>query len=103
MQGCPGKISETRQEACGGKDKPNPGKARQGKPVAIKDIQAGDLVFFKNTSDQVVHVGIFIGEDKIIHASGKVRIDHLNEEGILHAESKVYTHTFSHVRRVISE
>ena len=78
-------------------------QAKQGKPVTVKDIQAGDLVFFKNTSDQVVHVGIFIGEDKIIHASGKVRIDHLNEEGILHAESKVYTHTFSHVRRVISE
>lgn len=78
-------------------------QARQGKAVSFKDIQPGDLVFFKSKECQIVHVGIFIGDDKIIHASGKVRIDHLSEEGILHADSKVYTHTFSHIRRVLSE
>ena len=78
-------------------------QAKQGKAVILKDIQAGDLVFFTNKEGQVVHVGIFIGDDKIIHASGKVRIDHLNEEGILHSESKVYTHTFAFVRRIFTE
>ena len=78
-------------------------QAKQGKAVAFNDIQPGDLVFFKDKEDKIVHVGIFIGEDKIIHASGKVRIDHLNEEGILHVESKVYTHSIPHIRRIISE
>lgn len=78
-------------------------QAKQGKPASMKDIQAGDLVFFKGKDDKIVHVGIFLGDDKIIHASGKVRIDLLNEEGILHSELKVYTHTFSHVRRILSE
>lgn len=78
-------------------------QAKQGKGVELKDIQPGDLAFFKNKDEKISHVGIFLGEDKIIHASGKVRIDHLHEEGILHSESRVYTHTFSHLRRIISE
>lgn len=78
-------------------------QVKQGKAVPFKEIQSGDLVFFKNKEEKIVHVGIFIGDDKIIHASGKVRIDHLNEEGILHSESKVYTHTFSQARRILSE
>lgn len=78
-------------------------QSKQGKAVVFKDILPGDLVFFKNKEDKIVHVGIFAGDEKIIHASGKVRIDQLNEEGILHAETKVYTHIFSHIRRIISE
>lgn len=78
-------------------------QAKQGKAVSFSELLPGDLVFFKNKENQVVHVGIFLGEDKVIHASGKVRIDHLNEEGILHSESRVYTHSFSHARRILSE
>jgi gamma-D-glutamyl-L-lysine dipeptidyl-peptidase len=78
-------------------------QAKQGKAVSFKEVHAGDLVFFKCKEDKIVHVGIFLSDDKIIHASGKVRIDHLTEEGILHSESKVFTHSFSHARRILSE
>lgn len=78
-------------------------QAKQGKAISFQEMLPGDLVFFKNKENQIVHVGIFLGDDKIIHASGKVRIDHLNEEGILHADSRVYTHTFAHARRILSE
>jgi hypothetical protein len=78
-------------------------QAKQGKAVSFKEIQPGDLIFFKSKENKIVHVGIFLGDDKIIHASGKVRIDHLTEEGILHSESKVFTHSLSHVRRILSE
>lgn len=78
-------------------------QVKQGKAVMFQEIQPGDLVFFKNKEDRITHVGIFIGDDKIIHASGKVRIDHLSEEGILHSESKVYTHTFAQIRRILPE
>lgn len=78
-------------------------QAKQGKAVSFQEMLPGDLVFFKNKENQITHVGIFLGDDKLIHASGKVRIDHLNEEGILHAESRVYTHSFAQARRILSE
>ena len=72
-----------------------------GKEVAIDDAQPGDLAFFYNDKKVVTHVGIVLGEQKIIHASGKVRIDHLNAEGILNVETKIYTHLLTGVRRII--
>ena len=69
----------------------------------IEQGRPGDLVFFKNPEGKVNHVGILLEGDRIIHASGKVRVDHLNEEGILNLETKIYSHQFSHIRRILSE
>ncbi len=55
-------------------------------------MRPGDLAFFKNSEGRIVHVGIALGDDRIIHASGRVRVDHLDEDGILNLETKVYTH-----------
>lgn len=40
--------------------------------VSRKDLEPGDLVFFATTgrSNAVSHVGLFIGNDRMIHASG---------------------------------
>tara|TARA_B110001452_G_scaffold153028_1_gene127337 strand:- start:709 stop:1473 length:765 start_codon:yes stop_codon:yes gene_type:complete len=54
-----------------------------GKKLNFSEIKPGDLIFFINKSDRIHHVGIALKEDKIIHASGKVRIDTLNKDGIL--------------------
>lgn len=79
-------------------------QAGQGKPVEhLEHALPGDLAFFKNPEGKIVHVGILLQQDKIIHASGKVRIDHLNEQGILNLETKVYTHELSHIRRFLAE
>jgi cell wall-associated NlpC family hydrolase len=43
----------------------------------------GDLIFFINENDKIHHVGIALKDYKIIHASGKVRIDTLIKDGIL--------------------
>ncbi|MGC4023327.1 MAG: NlpC/P60 family protein [Cyclobacteriaceae bacterium] len=71
----------------------------------VKDLlqktKLGDLAFFKDKKGSVDHVGIVLDENKIIHASGHVRVDYLNEEGILNSETKIYSHTLSHIRRVI--
>lgn len=65
----------------------------------LDEAQAGDLLFFsKNNS--VSHVGIYLGENKIIHASGKVRIDKVDEEGIYKEESSSYTHQLVDIRRL---
>jgi hypothetical protein len=78
-------------------------QAKQGKSLKLGEAQAGDLAFFKSKDGKITHVGMLLASDKIIHASGKVRIDHFNEEGILNTDTKVYSHTLSGVRRIISE
>jgi cell wall-associated NlpC family hydrolase len=79
-------------------------QANQGKSVKSFDQHMpGDLAFFKDHDEKITHVGILLGADKIIHASGRVRVDHVNEEGILNLDSKIYTHTFSHIRRILPE
>jgi gamma-D-glutamyl-L-lysine dipeptidyl-peptidase len=79
-------------------------QSNQGKSVkSHHDAKPGDLAFFKNAEGKIVHVGILLNEDKIIHASGRVRIDHFNEEGILNLETKIYTHQLAHIRRILAE
>lgn len=41
---------------------------RAGKPVPVKSMQAGDLVFFRPSSRGPGHVGIFIGNGQFLHA-----------------------------------
>jgi hypothetical protein len=55
--------------------------ARQGRPVERGSLRPGDLVFFNTRNASFSHVGLYIGEDRFVHApsgSGRVRIDHLN-------------------------
>ena len=62
-------------------------QAQEGKPVKkFSESVPGDLAFFDNKED-IVHVGILLGDEKIIHASGKVRIDMINKKGIINAET----------------
>ena len=79
-------------------------QANQGKLVkSIDQAKPGDLAFFKNAENEIVHVGILLEDDKIIHASGRVRIDHINEEGILNLETKIYSHQLASIRRILPE
>lgn len=79
-------------------------QANQGRSIKTFDqAKSGDLMFFKNENNTITHVGIFLGGGKIIHASGRVRIDHINEEGILQVETKIYTHSLAQVRRILTE
>jgi cell wall-associated NlpC family hydrolase len=57
-------------------------QAQEGKPVKkFADSLPGDLAFFDNKED-IVHVGILLGDGEIIHASGRVRIDPIDKKGI---------------------
>lgn len=58
----------------------------------LSDTKAGDLAFFKNKNNHITHVGILLSNDKIIHASGKVRIDTIDSKGIYNKELNCYTH-----------
>ncbi len=77
-------------------------QAKQGEAVAYDEARNEDLAFFSNDEKKIKHVGIVFKEDKqlkIIHASGKVRIDTLDEKGIYNATTQQYTHQFSHLKR----
>jgi cell wall-associated NlpC family hydrolase len=79
-------------------------QALQGKPVvAAHEAKPGDLAFFNNTLGKINHVGILLEKDKIIHSSGKVRVDSFNEQGILNQDTKAFTHEFSHLRRILPD
>lgn len=67
----------------------------------IEQARAGDLAFFHNEENKITHVGIILGGNKIIHASGKVRIDMIDHYGIYNEEQKRYTHQLRLIRRMI--
>lgn len=105
-------------------------QAEQGKALSfLEEAQTGDLAFFDNEDGKIVHVGIVtpslpiaIGtspkgkessplqgglpagqaglEKRVIHASGKVRIDKLDHHGIYNEEMKKYTHRLRVVKRI---
>ena len=75
----------------------------QGESIkSFSDALPGDLVFFKNEEGRVNHVGIFLEGNEVIHASGKVRVDKIDEKGIYDVERQEYTHNFTATRRIIN-
>lgn len=74
-------------------------QAQEGSAVKkLKEAQAGDLAFFDD-KEEIVHVGILLGNDKIIHASGRVRIDSIDKRGITSSSTGERTHQLKAIRR----
>jgi len=66
----------------------------------LSDAACGDLAFFANDAGRITHVGILLDSSTIIHASGYVRIDKIDDEGIVHSVTGKRTHKLREVRRV---
>lgn len=76
-------------------------QATQGKIIDfLEETKAGDLAFFDNEEGTIIHVGILLGDQKIIHASGKVRIDIIDHHGIYNTDIQNYTHKLRFFRRL---
>ncbi len=67
----------------------------------INEAQKGDLAFFDDTEGLIHHVGMMLGNGKIIHASGIVRIDSIDHQGIFNNKTGAYTHRLRVVKRII--
>jgi len=67
----------------------------------IDEAKKDDLCFFGDKKDNITHVGIYLGSRKIIHAFNRVRIDELNEQGIINSETLELTHKLQGIRRII--
>ena len=76
-------------------------QAELGEEVAYTDAAEGDLAFFTNKSGRVIHVGILTGNGKIIHASGRVKIDQFTPTGIFSKEIGKETHQLSVIKRMV--
>lgn len=44
-------------------------QAGDGKKISVSELQPGDLLFYANSSGTINHVAMYIGDDKVIHAS----------------------------------
>jgi len=60
-----------------------------------------DLAFFGETGENVSHVGMILDDRNIIHASGIVRIDTIDQMGIFNAELNTHTHKLLVIKRII--
>ncbi len=67
----------------------------------IEESEPGDLAFFDNEEGKIIHVGIIMNDNYIIHASGKVRVDRLDHLGIFNSELNRHTHKLRVIKRII--
>jgi hypothetical protein len=72
-----------------------------GEPLDfVQEARLGDLAFFHNEEGKIVHVGMMLNDGQIIHASGQVRTDRIDETGIFNEELHRYTHQLRVIVRV---
>ncbi len=77
-------------------------QAESGETLSfLEEAEEGDLAFFDNEEGKIIHVGIILKENRIIHASGKVRIDSLDHEGIFNSDSQKYSHRLRLIKRIL--
>ena len=76
-------------------------QAEQGELVGfLQEAQAGDLAFFDNDEGRITHVGIMLNNEQIVHASGRVRVDGIDNQGIFNRELNRYTHKLRIIKRL---
>ncbi len=67
----------------------------------IDETRPGDLVFFDDEQGRITHVGMIFSRGLVIHASGRVRIDTIDHEGIFRQETKRYSHHLRTIKRIV--
>tara|TARA_B100000965_G_C19559122_1_gene743655 strand:+ start:858 stop:1634 length:777 start_codon:yes stop_codon:yes gene_type:complete len=76
-------------------------QAQKGQKLSfIEEAEEGDLAFFDNEEGNITHVGMILENNRIIHASGMVRIDRLDHQGIFNQEKRDYTHRLRLITKV---
>ena len=77
-------------------------QAAQGEVLSfIEESEPGDLAFFDNEEGNIIHVGIIMEDNYIIHAHGKVRIDRLDHIGIYNVDTKKHSHKLRVIKKII--
>lgn len=75
-------------------------QATQGQTVDfLQEARLGDLAFFDNEEGRITHVGILLNDHEIIHSSGKVRVDAIDNQGIINSDTGLRTHRLRIIKR----
>ncbi|MGD1844424.1 MAG: NlpC/P60 family protein [Salibacteraceae bacterium] len=67
----------------------------------VEEAEPGDLAFFDNDEGIIIHVGILLENNHIIHASGEVRVDRIDHQGIFNVDTKKYSHKLRLIKRIL--
>ena len=81
---------------------------------SLSEARAGDLVFFDhadpscdgtlphncNGDTRITHVGMLLDSERVIHCSGRVKIEQIDMRGIHSTERGAYTHHLAAIRRM---
>lgn len=77
-------------------------QATQGETISfISDARPGDLLFFDDEEGTITHTGILMPEGRVIHASGRVRIDAVDHQGIFDSETGHYSHKLRLIKKIL--
>jgi len=77
-------------------------QVEHGKSVDFLEVsEPGDLVFFDNERGRITHVGMILARGLVIHASGRVRIDTIDHQGIFKHEINGYSHKLRMIKRMV--
>lgn len=66
----------------------------------IEESEPGDLAFFDNEEGRIIHVGILLQDNHILHAHGQVRIDSLDQSGIFNRQRNTHTHKLRVIKKL---
>lgn len=78
-------------------------QASEGEMIDFfSEAKIGDVAFFQNEDGKIIHTGIIIDDNKIIHSFGMVRVDQIDHYGIYNKEKRKYTHTLRFIKRMIA-
>jgi hypothetical protein len=79
-----------------------PQQASVGKTLNfLNESKPGDLAFFDNHEGEISHVGMILKGNRIIHASGVVKIDWIDHQGIYSEKFNKYTHSLRIIKNII--
>jgi hypothetical protein len=67
----------------------------------VELAQEGDLVYCQNNEGHIHHVGMVVGDKKVLHVYGCARIDKLDHHGFYNVGLQKYTHKLRIIKRVI--
>jgi hypothetical protein len=80
-------------------------QANEGQLVDfLQHAECGDLAFFDNKDGKIVHVGLLLDNQTIIHSTdtaGRVVVDRIDQAGIISTTLKMRTHNLRFVKRLI--
>lgn len=97
---CSGLVRYVYRQALG-LDLPHNAAAisRLGRQVGRDELQPGDLVFFNTLRRAFSHVGVYIGDNRFVHAASRVR----GEVEMVSLSDPYWAHRFDGARRLIGD